>query len=285
MTTPLVSVVIPCFRQAHLLPEALASVFAQTHPAVEAVVVNDGSDDNTDEVARGYGSRIVYVAQKNAGLPRARNAGTAVAGGKYLLFLDADDMLHERAVERLVGAMNGREDVLAVCGWRKFRTDPATPFEPDRFPQGGDPFPRLIHDNLAPPHAYLSSRALVDRLGGFATDVYACEDWDMWLRQALAGAELIAVPHVGAFYRMSPNSMSTNHARMLATRVKILLQTHARFLDRPDLLARWGNELAAVALRVRRRLLAQNIYPESVPALTALLTDLAGRGFHPPLQG
>ncbi len=285
MSAPLVSVVIPCYRQGHLLPEALASVFAQTHPAVEAVVVNDGSDDNTDEVARGYLPRVRYVSQNNAGLPAARNAGIQVATGQYLLFLDADDLLHERAVEWLVAATNGREDVLAVCGWRKFTTDPTRPIEPDRFPQSGDPFPRFIHDNPAPPHAYLCSRTMVDRLGRFASDVYACEDWDLWMRLGLAGATVVAAPHVGAFYRLSPGSMSTNRGRMLATRIKILMQTYARFLERPELLTRWGPELALAALRVRRRLIAQNIYPESVPALSEMIGDLARRGFRPPLKG
>jgi glycosyltransferase involved in cell wall biosynthesis len=284
-TAPLVSVIVPCFRQAHFLPEALASVFAQTHPAVEAVVVNDGSDDDTDAVARGYGSRIVYVSQKNAGLPAARNAGIEAASGKYLLCLDADDLLHERAIEWLVAAADGRDDVLAVCGWRKFSGSPANAIDRDFVIAPGGAFPRLIHANLAPPNAHLCSRATANAVGRFETGLRSCEDWDLWLRLALAGAEFVAVPHVGAFYRQTPGSMSTNHERMLVTRTEVLLRTHAGFARKPELLARWGTELAAAALRVRRRLRVQRVRPDLVAALTAVLGDLARAGFPAPLGG
>ncbi len=65
---PLVSVVIPCYKQAQYLPEAIDSALAQTYPAVEVIVVNDGSPDDTEEVARGYGDRIVYIHKPNGGL-------------------------------------------------------------------------------------------------------------------------------------------------------------------------------------------------------------------------
>lgn len=285
MTAPLVSVVIPCYKQAHFLPGALESVFAQTHPAVEAVVVNDGSPDDTDAVARGFGGRIRYVSQANAGLPAARNAGIAAARGDFLLFLDADDLLPERAIERAVSAAAGRDGALVVSGWRKFAAAPHEPLEPDRFPAGGDPFPRLIHDNLAPPNAYLVPRPLAERLGGFTVDraIYACEDWDFWLRAALAGAELVAVAHVGAYYRVAPGSMSANRPRMLETRVEILMRTLAAFRARPELLARWGHELATAAHRVRRRLRAQRLFPELERDLTRALGDLAAAGARPAL--
>jgi glycosyltransferase involved in cell wall biosynthesis len=282
MSAPLVSVVIPCFRQAHFLPEALASAFAQTHPAVETIVVNDGSDDNTDAVARELLPRIRYVSQKNAGLPAARNAGIEAATGKYLLFLDADDLLHERAIERLVGAMNGREDVLAVCGWRKFTGAPQNAIDRDVLVPPGDAFPLLIHDNPAPPNAYLCSRALVNAVGRFEGSLRSCEDWDLWVRMALAGATLVTVPQVGAFYRQTPGSMSTDHERMLVTRTEVLLRTHAGFAQKPTLRARWGSELAAAALRVRRRLRVQRVRPDLEAALTALLDELSKAGFRAP---
>jgi glycosyltransferase involved in cell wall biosynthesis len=282
MSAPLVSVVIPCFRQAHFLPEALASAFAQTHPAVETIVVNDGSDDNTDEVARTFLPRIRYVSQKNAGLPAARNAGIEVATGKYLLFLDADDLLHERAIEWLVGATGDREDVLAVCGWRKFTGAPQNAIDRDFIVPPGDAFPQLIHDNPAPPNAYLCSRTLVNAVGRFEVGLRSCEDWDLWVRLTCAGAARVTVPHVGSFYRQTPGSMSTNHERMLVSRTEVLLRTHTQFAQKSDLMARWGSELAAAALRVRRRLRVQRVRPDLEHALTALLDELSQAGFRVP---
>src|SRR6516164_9832221 len=92
--TPLVSVIIPCYRQARYLPEAIDSILGQSYPAVEAVVVNDGSDDDTEAVARRYGDRVRYAWRPNGGISAARNWGIAHARGAYLKFLDADDYLH-----------------------------------------------------------------------------------------------------------------------------------------------------------------------------------------------
>src|SRR5262245_46484951 len=94
-----VSVIIPCYRQGRYLAQAIDSCLAQTHPDVEVIVVNDGSDDNTDEVARGYGDRIRYIPKRNGGVSAARNSGIAVATGRYLKFLDADDHLAPQQIE------------------------------------------------------------------------------------------------------------------------------------------------------------------------------------------
>ena len=82
---PLVSVIIPCYRQAQYLREAVDSVLAQTYSPVEVIVVNDGSDDNTEEVAKSYGDRIRYVYRDNGGLSAARNTGLEHAHGEYVV--------------------------------------------------------------------------------------------------------------------------------------------------------------------------------------------------------
>ena len=94
---PLASVVIPCFDQAGYLRGALESVRAQTWPALESIVVDDGSTDDTSDVARVGGATMVG-RQENQGLSAARNAGLASAHGEYVLFLDADDELLPDAV-------------------------------------------------------------------------------------------------------------------------------------------------------------------------------------------
>ena len=120
---PLVSIVIPCFRQAHYLPMAVESAFSQSYPAVQTIVVNDGSDDETDSIARGYGDRIIYVSRQNGGLAVARNSGFSVAEGKYVVFLDADDLLCPDALLHAVGAMEGKDDRMCMIGFRVFRNN------------------------------------------------------------------------------------------------------------------------------------------------------------------
>lgn len=90
--TRLVSIVIPCYNQAHYLAEAIESVLAQHYPAREVIVVNDGSPDNTREVAAAFGERIISIEQENRGLAGAQNTGIRAARGDYIALLDSDDV-------------------------------------------------------------------------------------------------------------------------------------------------------------------------------------------------
>src|SRR5918995_6377717 len=94
----LVSVVIPCYNQAHFLGEAIVSVLAQSYPRFEIIVVDDGSTDDTPEVAARYPG-VRYVYQNNQGVSAARNSGLARSEGEYVVFLDADDRLLPEALE------------------------------------------------------------------------------------------------------------------------------------------------------------------------------------------
>lgn len=86
------SVIIPTFNRKDCLLECLASVFAQTHPAHEIIVVDDGSTDGTIEALSCFGDRVIVLEQENAGPGAARNRGAKVASGEYLAFLDSDDI-------------------------------------------------------------------------------------------------------------------------------------------------------------------------------------------------
>lgn len=86
-----VSVVIPAYNAGEYLGRAIDSVLAQTQPAAEIIVVDDGSADNTADVAQGYGERIRFIQQENAGASVARNTGIEAAASEWIAFLDADD--------------------------------------------------------------------------------------------------------------------------------------------------------------------------------------------------
>src|SRR4051794_37688274 len=95
---PLVSVIIPCYNQAHYLGEAIESVINQTYPHFEIIVVDDGSTDNTSEVAGGF-KEVRCIRQQNQGLSAARNTGLRESSGAFLVFLDSDDRLLPEAIE------------------------------------------------------------------------------------------------------------------------------------------------------------------------------------------
>lgn len=116
------SIVIPCYNQADYLEECLDSAYNQTQQAHEIIVVNDGSSDNTQEIAERYTFRefpfvespVRVINQVNKGLASARNTGIMNATGDYILFLDADDILMENAIEVLTREINaGNADVVA----------------------------------------------------------------------------------------------------------------------------------------------------------------------------
>src|SRR5262245_40854692 len=121
MRSPRVSVLVPCYQQAHFLPAALDSALAQTAiDAVEIVIVNDGSTDATHEVASRYVAahpdRVRLVEQPNRGLTLARAAGLAAARGDWLVFLDADDQLDPAMVATCLRAAAARPEASVVVG-------------------------------------------------------------------------------------------------------------------------------------------------------------------------
>jgi glycosyltransferase involved in cell wall biosynthesis len=92
MTRSLVTAVIPVYNGERHLREAVASALAQDYPALDVLVIDDGSTDGSAEIARSFGSQVRYHYQPNAGLSAARNAGVALARGKFIAFLDCDDL-------------------------------------------------------------------------------------------------------------------------------------------------------------------------------------------------
>ena len=114
---PLVSVVIPCYNQAIYLSEALDSLLQQTYQNWEAIVVNDGSPDDTENVALGYvekDKRIKYLCEENAGPSSARNMGIKYAKGEFILPLDADDLIKPEYIEIAIDTFDKNPSIKLV---------------------------------------------------------------------------------------------------------------------------------------------------------------------------
>lgn len=223
-----VSVIIPCYKQAHFLREAVDSVLAQTHGGAEVIVVNDGSPDNTREVALSYGDRIRYVERPNGGLPAARNTGLGAVTGDYVQFLDADDFLLPEMHARLLAVLEADRSVAAAyCGY--YRSD-ITGRPQQTIPArvaSDDMFHSLLASFPWPCHAIILRRSALPAAPVFDVGLHSCEDSDVWLRMARAGATFRRVDYTGAVYRISGSSMSSNGARMFRTGVGVL-RRHAR---------------------------------------------------------
>jgi glycosyltransferase involved in cell wall biosynthesis len=114
--TPLVSIVIPTYNHASCLPNAIHSCLNQTHKHLEIIVIDDGSTDNTQEMAREFKDKIIYIYQDNRGVSAARNAGLELATGDFITFLDADDYLTEDSIEVRLKVLLQYDDIGFVMG-------------------------------------------------------------------------------------------------------------------------------------------------------------------------
>jgi glycosyltransferase involved in cell wall biosynthesis len=210
----LVSVVIPCYRQAQFLAEAIESALAQTYRDTEVVVVNDGSPDDTAAVAARY--HVRYVEQKNGGLSEARNAGLALSRGEFVVFLDADDRLTPDAVRVNVALLSADPALGFVAGYSRYISREGQPMQtdPPRW-AGADRYVELLRRNrIRHPAMVMFRRSVFDRVGGFDPSVDACADYDMYLRVSREYRVLFHDALV-AEYRRHGENMSLDAALML----------------------------------------------------------------------
>lgn len=181
-----VSVVIPCYNQARFLGEAIQSVLCQGYTDLEIIVVDDGSNDGTEEVASGYAKedpRVRLIRQENRGLAAARNRGLAEAGGWYVVFLDSDDRLVSGAVEvgvRELEAHPGCAFVSGIC--RKITADGSVVPGWEQFRVRDDPYLELLRSCPVYVPAVMYRRSVFDAVGGFDTSYKAAEDYDLYYR-------------------------------------------------------------------------------------------------------
>ncbi len=218
----LVSVVIPCYNQARFLSEAIESVLAQTYPHVEIVVVDDGSSDNTAQVAARYAS-VHYLRQNNQGLSAARNAGVRHSSGSYLVFLDADDRLLPTALEAGLTCLKTHLACAFVAGhYREISFDGSLLREAQPHGVRDDYYAALLQRNFIVMHAtVMYQRILFEAAGGFDTDLKACEDYDLYLRIARK-FPIYCYDQLVAEYRRHGTNMTGNAALMFISILAVL---------------------------------------------------------------
>lgn len=192
---PLVSVVIPCFNYGRFLGEAIESVLRQTHSPIEVIVVDDGSTDDTERVARGYPATV--LRQPNAGVCVAANAGFRAARGEFVMRLDADDRLVCTYVQKtLAGLQDDPGSDFAYTDVAYFGASTGTyavePFTPES----------LVERNYVHASA-LMRRVSLQRVGGYNVNMTSAryEDWDLWLGFVERGMRGLYVPGQLLLYR------------------------------------------------------------------------------------
>jgi glycosyltransferase involved in cell wall biosynthesis len=235
-----ISVVIPAYNAAPYLPRCLASVFAQTLKPEEVIVVNDGSTDNTAELATELGAKV--VTRPNGGLSAARNTGIQNASCEWIALLDADDLWAPDKLERQAARV-GPNTVLVYTGTRFFDDDGVREERPAVDPATAK---KLLRYCNPIPNTILVRREAVLREGGYREDIRSCEDWEMLVRlEHMGDFEVVPDPLMDIY--LHSDSLSANPEKMLFALEQILdssLLKHRRGVDRWA----WRRRILAVQL-------------------------------------
>lgn len=185
-----VSCIIPVFNGARYLGEAIGSVLRQTSPVAEVIVVDDGSSDESVEVAGAYGGAVRCIAQPHRGVSAARNRGVAAATQPLLAFLDADDLFLPQKTARQLERFAARPE-LAMCAAQalNFWSPDLRADERAHDPQMETPVPRALG-------TWMVRRELFDAVGGFDEAMPVSQDVDWNIRAQASGARIETLPEV-----------------------------------------------------------------------------------------
>ena len=250
MHNPLISVIVPCYNQAQYLDECLQSVLDQTYPNWECIIVNDGSPDNTEEVAKKWlakDSRFKYYYKKNGGLSSARNYGLDKSIGEFIQLLDCDDYLEKNKFKNQANQFNDSIDIY-IAGYRYFEDSEGIKnkrilgrnnFLPEvcLLPDDKKDI-KLLFKNKNPfvVSAPLFRKSVFDIVGVFNENLTSLEDWEFNFRCALHD---MVFKHTGynkedkVLIRLHDNSMMRNQLNMEknSATFKAVFRKNKMFID------------------------------------------------------
>ena len=233
MTPGLISVIVPCFNQGVYLKETILSALASTYRPIEILLINDGSTDNSLELAQELETQhpeVRVLDQANGGVNKARNTGIAAALGEYILPVDGDDLIAATYIEQGLSILSSRPEVKVVyCQAEKFTETTRKPWKLKPFS-----LQQLAKDNMIFVSA-LFRKADAVAVGGFSEDMQlGREDWEFWIKLLKNGGEVVQLPLVGFFYRLTLNSKrkKTGGTAFKKARIAYLNAKHADFFER-----------------------------------------------------
>lgn len=223
------SVIVPTYRHARYIAQTLDSLFGQSRPPDQIIVVNDGSPDDTDEAIFPFLKNITYIKQSNRGVSSALNRGLEVVTSDYVMFLASDDWLYPHALQCLQSVLDERSRVGVVYGQvnvvDEYGIRAATATRPSNRDVVGEyqPLKAILGGSFLPAPASLFRLTAVRQAGSFANFIY-CQDWFMAIFIAMDGWSYCGLPDIVANYRRHSGNVTraSNTRNMLLEEVEML---------------------------------------------------------------
>ncbi|RZK56298.1 MAG: glycosyltransferase family 2 protein [Pedobacter sp.] len=245
MQSKLVSIIIPTYNYGHLIAETLDCLIAQTYTNWEAIIINDGSTDNTAEIVSKFlqaDKRFIYLKKPNKGVSSARNSGLEIANGYFIQFLDADDLISKDKISLQVAQFDRKRnmDICLVDTSFFNHTSPDilyTDFKLENkavMPRiEGSGFSLIKHFFLENPtviHSPLFKSEALKKTGCFEEDMAYLEDWDFWIRFATNNLNFGFLEHNDAlaFVRVHPVSAMQKSENLRFAGARIRAQISSR---------------------------------------------------------
>lgn len=293
MPLPNVDVIIPAYNAAGTLPAAIRSVLAQSAPRLRVIVVDDGSTDDTAQVAGALAAqdaRVTLIRQDNRGISAAMNAGLAAGEAPFVARLDADDLSAPDRHERQLRFLLDHPDVIALSGAHREVGPDGVPtgyvFRPPSYPACDPDHLPAREPELTQPF-FMARRGALEQLGGYRPYPVS-EDTDLYWRLAEIG-RLACLPDVMGDYRMHPNSISgasIRHGRRVALYSQLAALAARRRRQRQGDIEPAATEARAapspapldaqIADAARRHALSEADLAHLTPSVAAKLMELAG---------
>jgi len=286
---PKVSIILPSFNRAHLLPRAIKSILSQTFQDFELIIVDDGSSDNTEEVIKSFkDNRIIYIRHdKNKGANAARNTGLQVAGGEYIAFQDSDDEWLPEKLEKQIKVFETAPSEVGIVytSFWKYLNNNDKIYIPD--PQikqkEGYIFKQLLERNFIGLPTAIIKKKCFEKVGRFDEELYYLEDWDLFIRISRYYQFMFINEPLVISYD-TPGSVSKQEGSIKINALKLIFQKNWKDLAMDEhLLARHyfniGNILCSDGkIKEGRKFLIESVKfdPLNIKSLLAIALSFGG---------